>query len=316
MSIRDRNRTTTAKPDRRHVALAKLVGPERRLFTYAEALCAGFDPEAIRRRRAHNVWLEISPYVMCAAPIGRLSPLEELLAHTLSGDAHACRGSTLALFDLCSFPSLPNIVVTRSRRNLNRKSLHSSRSLPPIDLTTERHVSTTTVARALIDVATPLSDQRVQQLIAKAIVRRKVRGEELSERAEALRAGRAGAARVARVVAALDPDLSNSYNEWEVLVTDFAAKHGLPTPQRNYRVELEHGPRYVDVAWPEVKCGIEYDGYWEHLTSMDRFVDDRFRDIDFKNSGWRIDHCNKQMLDGAAARIFEPTLRAFERRVA
>ena len=207
-------------------------------------------------------------------------------------------------------------MVTRSRRNLDRELVHSTRSLPTIDLTTEQHVSTTTVARAIVDCAARLSDQSTERIIAKALVLRKVRGEDLQERAEALRVGRAGAARVARVVGALDPNLTKSYNEWEILVTELAATCGLPTPQRNFRVELEHGTRLVDVAWPEVKCGIEYDGYWEHLTSMDRFVDDRFRDIDFKNSGWRIDHCNKQMLETAASRIFEPARRAFDRRAA
>ncbi len=298
--------------DPRSTDLSRLAGG-RRYFTFAEARSVGFTARVIEYRVAHGIWVYVQPGVLCATPLGTMSEHERLLALTLSSSGWACRQSALALADLVPHPPRPHVIVQRTRRNLDRVVLHTSRNLPDSDLTTVADIPATTVERALIDCVHIFDAKSARRLITRAIIRRTVDPQLLLIRAHELRhRRRPGATAAISILNTLHPDLAAARNEWEVLVAECGNTFGLPTPLFNHRVETEHGPRFIDVAWPTVQFGIEYDGYYEHLTSKRRFEDDRWRDMALRECGWKIVHCNSNMLRADSHRIFSPIVRAFE----
>ena len=287
--------------------LAEASHNERRLFTVVEARRAGFSAHAVRQQIRRGRWTAIAPGVLCATPVGPISEYERLVALVLASNGWACRTSTLALFELIGYPHQHHVVVERGRRNLDRLVVHSSRDLPESDLTVEAGVRTTTLERGLIDSAHTFSYRDATRLVTKAVVRRLVDHQALAIRADELRnSRRPGAAKVLTILGTLHPNIVAARNEWEALVVDVARRRGMPRCELNYRVETQNGPRFVDVAWPSVQRGIEYDGYWEHLTSRHRFEDDRWRDMDLRAAGWRLQRCNASMLRQDPSRIFGP----------
>ncbi len=299
--------------DDRYRDLLPIAAHQRGLFTLEQASNAGFDPRSIQRALRRRRWEEVAPRVYRAMPAGPLLPIDDLHAAALSADALAARLSTLALCDLHPHPFTPQLLVVRSRRNLDRPGMHSTRSLPDEDRTTIAGIPSTTAIRATIDACGRLPRTLATRVVTKAIVRRRFQPAELVIRADELRnPRRPGAVAVLRIVQELNPSIAEARNEWEALIGELAVKFGLPAPVFNFRVDLPNGPRFLDAAWPPVWRGIEYDGYWEHLLSTQRFDDDRARQSELQEAGWILDRCTNRMLRKDPMRVFTPLLRAHD----
>jgi hypothetical protein len=298
--------------DQRHAALQPLAAKQRGLFTVQQALRSGFDSHTIALALERARWQEVAPAVFRALPASPMTAIEVLHAATLSADALAARLSALALVDLAPFPPTPHLLVVRTRRNLERPNIHSTRSLPESDRTVIAGIASTTALRATIDACGHLRNTLAMRVVTKGIVKRRFRPDELAGRAEELRnPRRPGACAVLRIIEGLNPSVQDARNEWEALIGEHAKRFGLPAPVFNYRVELPRGPRYIDAAWPSVKRGIEYDGYWEHLLSMERFDDDRARRSELQDDDWILDSATNRLLRKDPAAVFVGLIRAY-----
>jgi hypothetical protein len=71
----------------------------------------------------------------------------------------------------------------------------------------------------------------------------------------------------------------------ELDLVDVLVAAGFPRPLLQVRVETASGPRYVDVGWPELRTGFEYDSLEFHV---ERFHEDRDRLRALKRAGWDI----------------------------
>ena len=71
---------------------------------------------------------------------------------------------------------------------------------------------------------------------------------------------------------------------------------GLPDPRVNYRVQVGGRRRYLDLAWPDAKVAVEFDGFVPHSTRR-VFDDDRARQNDLVADGWTVFRVTKTMLD-------------------
>lgn len=61
--------------------------------------------------------------------------------------------------------------------------------------------------------------------------------------------------------------------------------------ESNYPVKTFRTTRYIDIALPQIKVGVEYDGeYWHQNKEKDRF-----RDEELKEVGWKIIHMNEDI---------------------
>jgi hypothetical protein len=165
--------------------------------------------------------------------------------------------------------------------------------------------------RTVIDVASELELRAVERLVDRAVARKLVRLMALERRARELRApARPGAARVLRAIATAHPDLERTRNEIEAEVLRTVRALHLPDPIPNYEVCVGGRRRFLDSAWPAPKACLELDGYLPHIESHDVFDDDRARQNDLVEAGWRVFRVTPTMLRGDIARHFGPLVRA------
>jgi very-short-patch-repair endonuclease len=63
--------------------------------------------------------------------------------------------------------------------------------------------------------------------------------------------------------------------------------------------------RYLDLAWPDVKVAVEFDGFVPHSTRR-VFDDDRARQNDLVAARWTVFRITKTMLDSDPVGTFRP----------
>jgi very-short-patch-repair endonuclease len=231
------------------------------------------------------------------------------MARVLAVDGVACRVTALALNGLLKPPATPDVVVVRTRRTATRAQSPSSDTLPAIDLTAIDGIPVTTVTRALIDVAGLVPRRTFEDVFDTAIVQRLTTVARLRDRAGDLWAPRRnGCAIVLELLDQRAPNLRDARNLWEAKVLRAVRELGLPSPRVNHRVRVGGRVRYLDVAWPEAKVAIEFDGFVPHSTRR-VFDDDRARQNDLVADGWTIFRLTATMLRDPA-RTFAPIVAA------
>ena len=100
------------------------------------------------------------------------------------------------------------------------------------------------------------------------------------------RAGQRGC-RIAKTVFALIDGRAESPQESRLRVQ--LAVTGLPSPVPQHEVHVnDRFVARVDLAWPQVKVGVEYDGLWHG--NSDQLIRDRRRLNDLQAAGWHIHH--------------------------
>jgi very-short-patch-repair endonuclease len=86
----------------------------------------------------------------------------------------------------------------------------------------------------------------------------------------------------------------------------FAAAHA-PAPAVNLPVRVGGRIRVLDLAWPDRKVGVEFDGFVPH-SSRRVFDDDRARQNDLVADGWRIFRLTSTALQRDAPRAIAAIL--------
>jgi chorismate mutase len=175
-------------------------------------------------------------------------------------------------------------VPTRSRRRSSRDITVHRRS--ELSATTKHGVPVTTIEDTLIDLATELSSDALDQAINEADKRDLIDPEALHEVVEEMR--RPGAAAIRKVTQGFvrtDSPLERQFLK-------IARAAGLPSPQTQAHV---NGHR-VDFFWPELKLVVETDGLRYHRTPAQQAADRR-RDQDHGKP-------SRGCLNAAAMRLF------------
>ena len=228
------------------------------------------------------------------------------MACTLAVRGAACRQSALALHELLGPPREPEVVVLRNRRSAARAPAPSTDALVPADLTVVDGIPATSPVRTLIDMGGRLPRARFEDILDTAIVQRLVTVDRLRIRARDLRAPRRnGCAIVLALLDERDPGLHRARNVWEARVLRIVRRLGLPPPAVNHRVRVGGRVRYLDLAWPDAKVALEFDGFVPHSTRR-VFDDDRARQNDLVADGWTVFRITKAMLAGDVEATFRP----------
>jgi very-short-patch-repair endonuclease len=107
------------------------------------------------------------------------------------------------------------------------------------------------------------------------------------------------------LLATRHPELSRAANVWEARVLRIIRRLRLPEPRVNYRAQVGGKRRYLDLAWPEAKVAVEFDGFVPHSTRR-VFDDDRSRQNDLVAAGWTVFRITKTMLDADPRGAFAP----------
>jgi len=291
----------TQETDLRDVARA-----QHGVFTLSQALAHGFTRPVVRRKLGRDEWEEVAPRVYRAAVSGRLHWQQVQMAVVLATGGVSSGRSAGALHGLVAPPSLPEVTLRRAPRVALRATVRTSSDLPDLDRTEVDGIPTTTPARTLVDLGGVLPLAMFEDVLDTAIVQRLITIDRLRSRADALWAPRrSGCAVVLRLLDERGPEVARAANRWEARVLRIVRRLGLPTPKVNHRVRVGGRVRYLDLAWPDAKVAVEFDGFVPHSTRR-VFDDDRVRQNDLVADGWTVFRVTKAMLTTAPERTFAP----------
>lgn len=169
-----------------------------------------------------------------------------------------------------------------------RLTRHWSKSLPVRDRARVGDVPVTTLERTIIDVACSTS---LPGAVVTATAGFRA-GADPSVVAQILdeRAGGRGVVQARKVMELCDPDCASP---GEVLVRLAAILAGLPEPQVQVPVGIHGGTAWLDIGWPAIKAGLEFDG----AVKFSGLLGDPFaarahqtsRATGIENAGWHVE---------------------------
>jgi very-short-patch-repair endonuclease len=243
-------------------------------------MALGLASSTIDRRLSSGAWERLFPgvYRMGGAPP---SWRQQLMAARLAmGEgAVVSHRSAAALFEMVGFPErFVEMTVPRScRRAPDGIAVHRTAALTRADVTVVDAIPVTTPARTLVDLATCIDRDTLEEALDDALRRRLVSLPTLRRRGAAL-----GARKIlTQLVEQREHGVPESRLETRVLRAIRAAR--LPKPVIQHRV----GPYRVDFAYPTHYIAIECDGYKYH-SSRRSFDADRARGNALLRAGWTV----------------------------
>jgi very-short-patch-repair endonuclease len=162
--------------------------------------------------------------------------------------------------------------------------------ITPEECTHHRGIPVTTPERTIMDLAGTLSMRQLGECVDDALRRGLVRLKRLRAlitRAAAARHGRRLLAPLHQIVADRMPGYRPDDSTFETRMNTEWERLGLPPCERQYRVRCGGKSYRLDVALPDTKVGVEWDGFGYHgsRSAMDYDSDRR---ADLTAAGWVI----------------------------
>lgn len=308
--------TTETGAQRQHGSIdrrvAQLAASQHGVFSGLQVVEIGATRRMIERRLGARRWEAMTRGVYRLAgspPSWRQALMIACLAW--GRDAVVSHCAAAALWILAGFrPGHVVLTLPRIRRTGRRQGLaivHQS-SIPPSDVTTIDGIPVTTPARTLLDLASVVSREELEEAVDDALPRGLVslpRLRWMLNRPD--NKGRPGIARLRAVVEACEPGASVPQSVFERRLLRTICRGGLPEPIPQH--EIRNRGRMVarvDYAYPETRLAIEADGYRWH-SGRANWERDRARLNELTLLGWRIIHVTWSELirnpDAVVARI-------------
>lgn len=289
--------------------LSKLARRQHGLVTLAQAAAAGVSPEAVRWRVRTGRWSRVTPGVFALAGTAGTWRQKTMAAVLAAGPgAVASHTTAAALYDLscCPFKGV-EITVPRGRSPRSKLAVvHTSTQLHSADVASIASIPVTRPARTLVDLAGRVDKTVLGEALDDALIRRLTTLERLKRRAKDLGGtGRDGTTALRAVLAAwAEGTMPEGVAEMRMVRRLVA--NGLPKPILQHEVR-DPGGRFVarlDAAYPEVKVGLEMNGFRWHGTPR-AFSRDPARLRRLAALGWLILPCTPVDLAGDGAELAE-----------
>lgn len=273
------------------------------LITRAQALAAGLTDGQIEVRLRNGVWIEIRPsvYAIAGAPQSwHQMLLASVLAHGCqSWASHATANHLWALKGFDQPEELELIAHLGTQIRLDGVRGRRSGSLFDSDLTVRHGIPTVSAERALIDVSSRLTENRLGRILDDALRRRIIDLEEFRRCAQRLlpAPGRS-MSRVHAVLGARIPGYDPGDSDLETRALRALTAAGLPPPKQQHRMLLRGRRVRIDLAYPDLKIAIELDSWKYHGgDNLTAFTDDRARKNDLIALGWAAPSFTESMTD-------------------
>jgi len=257
-----------------------VIEKQHGVFSRDQVLGFGFASSTIDDRLTSGAWVKVFPrvYRLAGAPT---TWKQSLVAASLAwGGGVISHTAAAALHELIGFkPGRIELIVPRKRERALPHRVHRPRYLDKIDVMTVDAIPVTRPARTLIDLATCLDRDRLEEVLDDALRRRLVSLPKLR-----WRMGELGARKVLKqLVEERAHGVTESNLEIRVLRALRAA--GLPKPVVQHPI----GRYRVDLAYPDARIAIECDGYQFH-SGRQRFDADRSRRNVLTAMKWTVLH--------------------------
>ena len=294
-------------PQRRLTAVAR---HQHGLFTVRQAVGAGFARTTIARRLDDGEWGRVERHVLRGLPAPALSWRQRAMGRVLATGGVVSHHAAGAMYGLLDEPPVIEITVHRSARTASHVSVHSTLDLQPCDITSVDAIPTTSPVRTLLDLGTVLPRGTFEDVLDAALFRRLVSPRHLASRATELwTPRRAGCAVVLELLDARSPQAANVASTWEARVLRALRSLRFPEPRCNHPVVVGGRRRVIDFAWPEHRVLLEFDGFAFH-SSRRAFDDDRTRQNDLVDAGWRPFRVTANAFASGSRRALAPLARA------
>jgi len=262
------------------------------VFHLHQARALGYTRAAVRHRRRRGAWAALQRPVY-RVPGSVPTWKQGLMAVVLASGpvAAASHRSAAALLGIPGFRrDILEVTTPRPRRHRGEREavVHRWRPFPAHHLTTVDGITTTNVARTIIDLAGLLHPARTERTLDNCLSSGLVTLEAVRATFEEMRSrGRKGIALMRRLLDVRGDGYEATASELEDRFLSLVREAGLPEPVRQVNAGDDRAwIGRVDFAYPEARLIIELDGRKTHTAQLDLEAD-QARDSRLIAAGWR-----------------------------
>ena len=278
----------------------RLTRRQHGLITRAQARQLGFTVRQIEDRIERGQWLALRPgvYAVAGMPPTRDQALLAV-ALAVQGSVAISHRSAAGLWTMTGMEKPDSIeVVTDVSRWARLEGVvgHRSRALFHEDLVDLRGIPVTSRARTLVDLSGAVSIGQLRRALEDSL------RHGLSLAALRRCAGRlpSGPGRRMTLVHTLLAERLPGYDpgdsDLETRALRVLVGGGLPIPRQQVPVKVGGRRFKLDLAYPDLRVGIELDGWDTHHT-LTAFHGDRERDALLASAGWVVAHFSARTAD-------------------
>lgn len=255
-------------------ALMSLLAAQYGVIARRQALGRGTTRKVIETRLRNGYWTRKLPgtYVLAGAP---RSWQQELMSACLWADGCASHRSAAALLDLPSSGRPVVEISTHVCLSAPGIIVHRTPEMVSPWITEVAGIPTTTIPRTLVDLCAVVAPGKVEEALDASIARRLNSAENQWRCMNRMGTrGRCGTARL-RAFVAERMELGVPHSVAETRFLRLIRRSRLPSPRLQLEVRDEDFVARLDAAWPEIRLGIEVDGWRWHSSKAARLRDAR-----------------------------------------
>jgi hypothetical protein len=290
--------TATTRPQRatRHsvdAELRRIARGQKHLLRLEQLEAAGLSARAVRNRTAAGTIHRIHRAVFSLSPPPH--PRERLwLAAVYAGGPGSALSDLPAAVLLGIFDTPPltaHVTNATGCGRARRGIVVHRRNLDRRDVTVHNGIPCTSPARTVLDCASVLDAEGIEDLIMAADsmqILNRCRLEELVAENPSSR----GISHI-RAVITDDPRITRSRNERRLF--SICREFGVPLPRTDYEVVVDGRTFYADFAWPDLGLIVEADS-WRWHGGRRANESDKDRDQLLAIAGWQVVHFTRDQI--------------------
>jgi very-short-patch-repair endonuclease len=282
-----------------HEVFFELAASQSGVVTRLQLVQLGLSEAAVGRRVDSGLLRPVFDGAYCVASTGVDRRQKIIAGVLLHRDSAADGGDAAELLGLepprtyVDEPALlaePVRVVVPQRDRFRVHGIEVRRQLRQVraDFTSCAGVPCLSPSRLVVDMAGRWPVSRTAALFDAGLRSRMLTVATVLKRHHELpRRGRKGVEVLDSLLSERTDGQHRSTNALEAFVRRLLREAGFPDPVRQHRVRFGSRSRYVDLAYPGMKVGIEVDGYVHHSQRTD-WVADQIRSNELVANGWRL----------------------------
>ena len=280
--------------------IATLASRQLGVFSRAQARRCGLSTDAIDRRLRRLIWVRVHASVYRIAGCPPSSDQTALAAVLACGEGSCVSHSTAALLWRLDGVSdgPPHVTVPdRARTRIPGVVVHRPVHYSLRDVTRLGVIPLTTPVRTIIDLASQLVPDRLEDALDDALRKELVDLQALARRVSVLtRNGRRGSSSLDALLA-VRTGRRVTGSSLENRFLRLVRRAGLPSPIAQHVIRAPVGTfvARVDFAYPDIRVAIEIDGYAYHSGRV-RWEQDRERQNRLVELGWVPLRITKQQI--------------------